>query len=32
MDKVRAYKDRLKSKIIKANEELKAVKYKFKTN
>ncbi len=32
MKKVMAYKENLKSKIIKANEELKAVKYHFKTN
>ncbi len=32
MKKVVAYKEKLKSKIIKANEELKAVKFKFKTN
>ncbi len=32
MKKVMAYKETLKSKIIKANEELKAVKYHFKTN
>ncbi len=32
MKKVIAYKENLKSKIIKANEELKSVKFKFKTN
>jgi len=32
MEKVAAYKESLKQKIIKANEELGAVKYKFKTN
>jgi 5-(carboxyamino)imidazole ribonucleotide mutase len=32
MEKVAAYKESLKQKIIKANEELGAVKYRFKTN
>lgn len=32
MKKVVAYKENLKSKIVKANEELKSVSYKFKTN
>jgi 5-(carboxyamino)imidazole ribonucleotide mutase len=30
--KLRDYKQGLKEKIVKANEELKEVKYKFKTN
>ncbi len=32
MEKVRAHKQDLKKKIVKANEDLKAVNYKFKTN
>jgi 5-(carboxyamino)imidazole ribonucleotide mutase len=32
MEKVVAYKESLKKKIIQANEELGMVKYKFKTN
>ncbi len=32
MEKVKAFKAGLESKIVKANEELKSVKYKFKTN
>lgn len=32
MDKVRGHKQALKQKIVKANEDLKAVKYKFKVN
>ncbi|MBS4056278.1 MAG: 5-(carboxyamino)imidazole ribonucleotide mutase [Bacteroidetes bacterium] len=32
MKKVEAYKERLKSKIVKANEELKDMRFKFKTN
>jgi len=32
MQKIVAFKDGLKEKIIQANEELKAIKYKFKTN
>ena len=32
MEKVKAYKEKLKAKIIKANEELKEVKFNFKTN
>ncbi len=32
MEKVRKHKDALKQKIVKANEDLKAVEYKFKVN
>ena len=32
MDKIKAYKENLKQKIVKANEELSKVAYKFKTN
>ena len=32
MEKIKAYKENLKQKIVKANEELGKVKYKFKTN
>lgn len=32
MEKTRAYKQNLKKKIVKANEDLKSVSYKFKTN
>ena len=32
MDKIIAFKEGLKDKIIQANEELKSIKYKFKTN
>jgi len=32
MDKLKAYKENLKQKIVKANEDLSKVAYKFKTN